>query len=120
MLYYFSTKNCGCNFAGECIGSFMSVYIFSGCYFVFVPLAQLDRASGYGPEGRGFESSAARQVPCGFSKICMVFCFSQKNYPRIFIGGLILGTFCSSFGKSIFSDRLHAPKLQQYQKFDCQ
>ena len=27
----------------------------------FAPLAQLDRASGYGPEGREFESSAARQ-----------------------------------------------------------
>ena len=26
-----------------------------------VRLAQLDRASGYGPEGRGFESSCARQ-----------------------------------------------------------
>ena len=25
-----------------------------------VRLAQLDRASGYGPEGRGFESSSAR------------------------------------------------------------
>ena len=27
------------------------------------PLAQLDRASGYGPEGQGFEFSAARQQP---------------------------------------------------------
>ena len=27
----------------------------------YVPLAQLDRASDYGSEGRGFESSAARQ-----------------------------------------------------------
>ena len=26
-----------------------------------VPLAQLDRASGYGPEGRGFESLMVRQ-----------------------------------------------------------
>ena len=26
------------------------------------PLAQLDRASGYGPEGRGFESLRAYQV----------------------------------------------------------
>ena len=30
--------------------------------FVFVHLAQLDRASGYGPEGRGFESSNARRL----------------------------------------------------------
>ena len=27
----------------------------------FAPVAQLDRASGYGPEGHGFESSSARQ-----------------------------------------------------------
>ena len=27
----------------------------------FAPVAQLDRASGYGPEGREFESSPARQ-----------------------------------------------------------
>ena len=34
----------------------------------FAPVAQLDRASGYGPEGREFESSPARQTkkftPC--------------------------------------------------------
>ena len=29
----------------------------------YVPLAQLDRASDYGSEGREFESSAARQIP---------------------------------------------------------
>ena len=27
-----------------------------------VPVAQLDRASGYGPEGRGFESLQVRQI----------------------------------------------------------
>ena len=30
-------------------------------YLSRVPLAQLDRASGYGPEGLGFESSMARR-----------------------------------------------------------
>ena len=32
------------------------------CYIIMAvaPLAQLDRASGYGPEGREFESSTAR------------------------------------------------------------
>ena len=42
------------------------------------PLAQLDRASGYGPEGRGFESLTAYHleekpatvVVAGFSCIC--------------------------------------------------
>ena len=28
----------------------------------YAPVAQLDRASGYGPEGREFESSPARQI----------------------------------------------------------
>ena len=30
-----------------------------------VRLAQLDRAFGYGPKGRGFESSNAQRQPCG-------------------------------------------------------
>ena len=29
---------------------------------LYAPLAQLDRASGYGPEGRGFESLRAYQI----------------------------------------------------------
>ncbi|GEM_PF-2276143 len=32
------------------------------------PLAQLDRASGYGPEGRGFESLGARHTILYFSR----------------------------------------------------
>ena len=32
-----------------------------GGYFYQVPLAQLDRVSGYEPEGRGFESLRVRQ-----------------------------------------------------------
>ena len=38
------------------------------------PLAQLDRASGYGPEGRGFESLTACQKdpkPYGFGSFCL-------------------------------------------------
>ena len=35
-----------------------------------VRLAQLDRAFGYGPKGRGFESSNAR---C-FVRLCTLFC----------------------------------------------
>ena len=31
-------------------------------YIFLERLAQLDRASGYGPEGRGFESSIVRQA----------------------------------------------------------
>ena len=33
----------------------------------FAPVAQLDRASGYGPEGREFESSSARQRDAGLN-----------------------------------------------------
>ena len=32
--------------------------------YSYVRVAQLDRASGYGPEGREFESSRARVKPC--------------------------------------------------------
>ena len=34
----------------------------------YAPLAQLDRASGYGPEGQGFESLAACQ---GNHRFCL-------------------------------------------------
>ena len=40
------------------------------------PLAQLDRASGYGPEGRGFESLTAYQKSSKSSDF-EDFCFSQ-------------------------------------------
>ena len=38
----------------------------------FALIAQLDRASGYGPEGREFESSSARQKK--------PFCFCRKVF----------------------------------------
>ena len=41
---------------------------------IHVCLAQLDRASGYGPEGRGFESSSARTKKC-YSCSTSFFCF---------------------------------------------
>ena len=41
-----------------------------------MPLAQLDRASGYGPEGRGFESFMARQKK------------ETYNYVSFFIGSM--------------------------------
>ena len=48
------------------------------------PLAQLDRASGYGPEGRGFESLTACQKdpkPQGFGSFCFaVVLFSDANF----------------------------------------
>ena len=36
-------------------------------------IAQLDRASGYGPEGREFESSSARQNRCELFWVCNGF-----------------------------------------------
>ena len=51
------------------------------------PLAQLDRASGYGPEGREFESLTACQKTCIVR--CRSFCFPRfgsfikKNCSRI-------------------------------------
>ena len=52
---------------------------------VRAPLAQLDRASGYGPEGRGFESLRAYQNhgnPMDFRGFAFVLC--------TFSGGLVL------------------------------
>ena len=47
----------------------------------FVSLAQLDRASGYGPEGRGFESSRIRheKLVILYYKL---FCFMQECWNR--------------------------------------
>ena len=45
-----------------------------------VRLAQLDRAFGYGPKGRGFESSNARLTER--SREFPAFCYAQ-NHPRI-------------------------------------
>ena len=37
------------------------------------PLAQLDRAFGYGPKGRGFESLKARHVGAKFALLRLIF-----------------------------------------------
>lgn len=44
--------------------------------YEYVPLAQLDRASDYGSEGREFESSAARQKKTAIflKKVVVFFC----------------------------------------------
>ena len=46
-----------------------------------VRLAQLDRAFGYGPKGRGFESSNARDICVGVSVIVRlrIFCFEKDS-----------------------------------------
>ena len=45
-----------------------------------VRVAQLDRASGYGPEGREFESSRARtRDPCLTLSRTRVFCCSEAD-----------------------------------------
>ncbi len=51
----------------------------------YAPLAQLDRASGYGPEGQGFESlTACQKSPeiveiSGLFAICCIFRFMAKR-----------------------------------------
>ena len=47
------------------------------------PLAQLDRASGYEPEGRRFESSRARQSLQGF--LIPVLDQAQRMYPILYL-----------------------------------
>ena len=49
--------------------------IFKSQEVKYAPLAQLDRASGYGPEGRGFESLTACQKSSKSSDF-EDFCFS--------------------------------------------
>ena len=46
------------------------------------PLAQLDRASGYGPEGQGFESLGVRHRSPVFEKAQVIFFVIRKNYAR--------------------------------------
>ena len=43
-----------------------------------VRLAQLDRAFGYGPKGRGFESSNARMKPLELFRR-LLFCVSETG-----------------------------------------
>ncbi len=79
-----------------------------------VRLAQLDRASGYGPEGREFESSIARKeehflTKCSFCFIKKFFCLVQmlilpdgflhiiKQAGLLTLPDIILYIFCRSF-----------------------
>ena len=55
----------------------MILYIGSKKYAL---IAQLDRASGYGPEGREFESSSARQERHLMS---FFFCIEDSNSERV-------------------------------------
>ena len=50
-----------------------------------VRLAQLDRAFGYGPKGREFESSNARERKPRKHNVYEVFCCS-KTYAYIYFG----------------------------------
>ena len=49
------------------------------------PLAQLDRASGYGPEGRGFESlTAYHREPIDFNGFAVFILFQDKLHTPFF------------------------------------
>ena len=74
------------------------LHFLSGCAnilkhsYVYAPLAQLDRASGYGPEGQEFESLTACQTAPKSADFGAVFAF--------------LGTFC---GVLILADPYRDP-----------
>ena len=53
-------KSCGTNLPYRFDSGHRHYYHIGKIKYLDVRLAQLDRASGYGPEGRGFESSSAR------------------------------------------------------------
>ena len=51
----------------------------------YAPLAQLDRASGYGPEGRGFESlTAYHREPIDFNGFAVFILFQDKLHTPFF------------------------------------
>ena len=52
------------------------------------PLAQLDRASGYGPEGRGFESLTAYHVTAKLALRSRFFCLKAVRFAGGFFGTL--------------------------------
>ena len=54
---------------------------------VYALIAQLDRAFGYGPKGREFESSSARQNKKDYAVRCSLFCFCVHLYKKIRKGG---------------------------------
>ena len=61
---------------------------------VVAPLAQLDRASGYEPEGREFESLRARHFPLllttAYAKAEYRSCNKRENsYPQIYPQGTV-------------------------------
>ena len=45
---------------------------------MYALVAQLDRVSGYEPEGRGFESLPARQEKSSFVRM-EIFCYTEEN-----------------------------------------
>ena len=49
---------------------------------IFAPVAQLDRVSGYEPEGQGFESLPARQNKVITSVITLFFCVKRQTGTR--------------------------------------
>ena len=62
-------------------------------------LAQLDRASGYGPEGQGFESLTACQIPqsyrlwdfsCFFAYLSRFLCAKKRVFIRIAMPSMTL------------------------------
>ncbi len=63
-LYFFHGKSSNFShfiyFPLDNFGKYLYNRVCYKVYFCFVRLAQLDRAFGYGPKGRGFESSNAR------------------------------------------------------------
>ena len=53
-------------------------------------VAQLDRASGYGPEGRGFESSRARDKDQAKGLVLFLVCaYAHARTQTFFIANLI-------------------------------
>ena len=72
-----ASKNYLKNFHYRYCFSLNYVLYYISCLWGHAPLAQLDRASGYGPEGRGFESLTA----CHSRKTCFLIQSKGRFFP---------------------------------------
>ena len=68
----------------------------------YAPLAQLDRAFGYGPKGQEFESLTARQIACFITKQAFLFAFWSCRGVDAKYGKLMLKTFLKQKARVFF------------------
>ena len=79
----------------------MATKIVANILICFAPVAQLDRASGYGPEGHGFESSSARQNKVHSLEWTLFFVCLKKRIRKGRFAIRQIATFRGTVAKSV-------------------